>query len=437
MDDVTVSATSFGRSTRIVIVGGGPAGYESALVAAQLGAQVTVDRPRRHRRRLRAHRLRPQQDADRDQRPGHGVPRRAARRRRHQRHRGRRRSRRGQRPHQAAGPAAVRRHRGPAAQGGRHPGRRPGPLRRRAAGRARTASRSVDDAGRVVETVEADVVLLATGGTPRTLPTAVPDGERILSWRDVYELKELPRAPGRHRLRGHRCRVRQRLLRARRAGDAGVQPRPGAARRGSRTPPTSSSRSSPAAAGRWPSGRGRRPSAARPTGWRSNWSTAGWWTGSHALMCVGSVPNVARARARARRRRPGRERLHRRRPRLAHVRAVHLRRRRLHRRAAARLGRRHAGPDRDVARARRSGRAAAAEDGGGQRLHPSRDRDRGRRLRGDRVRAGAGPAGDAAAGHQRPGEDAGPRRRLRQAVLPPGHRRGDRCGRRRAERRPS
>src|SRR3978361_785692 len=29
-------------ATRIVIVGGGPAGYESALVAAQLGAQVTV-----------------------------------------------------------------------------------------------------------------------------------------------------------------------------------------------------------------------------------------------------------------------------------------------------------------------------------------------------------------------------------------------------------
>src|SRR5215831_4070211 len=28
--------------TRIVIVGGGPAGYESALVAAQLGAEVTV-----------------------------------------------------------------------------------------------------------------------------------------------------------------------------------------------------------------------------------------------------------------------------------------------------------------------------------------------------------------------------------------------------------
>ncbi|HEU5265185.1 MAG TPA: FAD-dependent oxidoreductase, partial [Jatrophihabitans sp.] len=31
-----------GRPTRIVILGGGPAGYEAALVAAQLGARVTV-----------------------------------------------------------------------------------------------------------------------------------------------------------------------------------------------------------------------------------------------------------------------------------------------------------------------------------------------------------------------------------------------------------
>jgi NAD(P)H dehydrogenase (quinone) len=49
----------------------------------------------------------------------------------------------------------------------------------------------LDDFG-VTETVEADVVLLATGGTPRVLPDARPDGERILSWRDVYDLKELP-----------------------------------------------------------------------------------------------------------------------------------------------------------------------------------------------------------------------------------------------------
>jgi dihydrolipoamide dehydrogenase len=50
----------------------------------------------------------------------------------------------------------------------------------------------LDGAGRVHDIVEADVVLLATGGTPRVLDTAVPDGERILSWRDVYELATLP-----------------------------------------------------------------------------------------------------------------------------------------------------------------------------------------------------------------------------------------------------
>ncbi len=50
----------------------------------------------------------------------------------------------------------------------------------------------VDRAGRVVDTVEADVVLLATGGTPRVLPGAEPDGDRILSWRDVYELVKAP-----------------------------------------------------------------------------------------------------------------------------------------------------------------------------------------------------------------------------------------------------
>ena len=37
------SATAPGPSTdRVVIIGGGPGGYESALVAAQLGAHVTV-----------------------------------------------------------------------------------------------------------------------------------------------------------------------------------------------------------------------------------------------------------------------------------------------------------------------------------------------------------------------------------------------------------
>jgi len=38
----------------------------------------------------------------------------------------------------------------------------------------------------------ADVVLIATGAGPRILPDAVPDGERILTWRQVYTLTELP-----------------------------------------------------------------------------------------------------------------------------------------------------------------------------------------------------------------------------------------------------
>jgi pyruvate/2-oxoglutarate dehydrogenase complex dihydrolipoamide dehydrogenase (E3) component len=38
----------------------------------------------------------------------------------------------------------------------------------------------------------ADVVLIAVGGTPRVLPDAQPDGERILTYRQVYDLEEMP-----------------------------------------------------------------------------------------------------------------------------------------------------------------------------------------------------------------------------------------------------
>lgn len=38
----------------------------------------------------------------------------------------------------------------------------------------------------------ADVVLVATGATPRVLPDAQPDGERILTWTQMYDLDELP-----------------------------------------------------------------------------------------------------------------------------------------------------------------------------------------------------------------------------------------------------
>ena len=42
------------------------------------------------------------------------------------------------------------------------------------------------------DVLAAEVVLIATGASPRVLPGAQPDGERILTWRQVYDLPELP-----------------------------------------------------------------------------------------------------------------------------------------------------------------------------------------------------------------------------------------------------
>jgi pyruvate/2-oxoglutarate dehydrogenase complex dihydrolipoamide dehydrogenase (E3) component len=53
----------------------------------------------------------------------------------------------------------------------------------------RVVSTAID--GTVTECT-ADVVLIATGASPRILPDAAPDGERILTWRQVYSLSELP-----------------------------------------------------------------------------------------------------------------------------------------------------------------------------------------------------------------------------------------------------
>jgi NAD(P)H dehydrogenase (quinone) len=41
--------------------------------------------------------------------------------------------------------------------------------------------------------IRADAILVATGALPRVLPGAEPDGERILNWRQLYDLTELPR----------------------------------------------------------------------------------------------------------------------------------------------------------------------------------------------------------------------------------------------------
>ncbi len=40
--------------------------------------------------------------------------------------------------------------------------------------------------------IDADLVLVATGASPRILPQARPDGERILTWEQVYNLRSLP-----------------------------------------------------------------------------------------------------------------------------------------------------------------------------------------------------------------------------------------------------
>lgn len=69
-------------------------------------------------------------------------------------------------------------------------------------GRASVSPQQAPDGSRTVrvtgaaaggpEELVADAVLVATGGSPRELPDAQPDGERILNWKQVYDLDELP-----------------------------------------------------------------------------------------------------------------------------------------------------------------------------------------------------------------------------------------------------
>ena len=54
------------------------------------------------------------------------------------------------------------------------------------------AGRPAHGRWRAVQRISADAVLIATGALPRVLPGAEPDGERILTWRQLYDLAELP-----------------------------------------------------------------------------------------------------------------------------------------------------------------------------------------------------------------------------------------------------
>lgn len=62
----------------------------------------------------------------------------------------------------------------------------------RGRGRLDGPERVIAQTDRGEQTLDADVILVATGAHPRVLPDAVPDGERILTWTQVYALEELP-----------------------------------------------------------------------------------------------------------------------------------------------------------------------------------------------------------------------------------------------------
>jgi len=178
-----------GARQRVVVLGGGPGGYEAALVAAQLGAQVTV--------------------VDRDGVGGAAVLTDVV-------------------PSKTLiATAEVMTLVGESVElGVRFPGGGGdardatgavavdlGVVNRRVKALARAQSEDIHarlvaegvevvrgtgklyGPNRVVvdgETYAADTVLVATGSRPRTLPDAMPDGERIFTWKQLYEMETLP-----------------------------------------------------------------------------------------------------------------------------------------------------------------------------------------------------------------------------------------------------
>jgi NAD(P)H dehydrogenase (quinone) len=175
-----------GYVTRIAIIGGGPGGYEAALVAAQLGAQVTVveqDGPGGAcvltdcvpSKTMIATSVRKQALLDASMLGVHytggpdgdvggviaDMPRV---------------NNRVKELAQAQSADIAARLVSEGVEVVRAPGRLVDPQVIRAGDR----------------TIRADVVIVATGATPRILPGAEPDGERILNWRQLYDLKELP-----------------------------------------------------------------------------------------------------------------------------------------------------------------------------------------------------------------------------------------------------
>lgn len=176
--------------SRIAIIGGGPAGYEAALVAAQLDAEVAVVDPEgaggagvlqdcvpsktfiassevltgyRDTGRFGIHP--PAGPVTVDAVAVHDRVRGLA-------------AAQSRDIHAKLGKAGVRVVRGTARLGADAPGHHHPVLV------------TPDDGP--VEQLDADVVLVATGATPRWLPDCPPDGQRVLTWRQIYDLDALP-----------------------------------------------------------------------------------------------------------------------------------------------------------------------------------------------------------------------------------------------------
>jgi dihydrolipoamide dehydrogenase len=188
MDDVTDLQGP--RAQRVVVVGGGPGGYESALVAAHLGADVTV--------------------VDRDGLGGAAVltdcvPSKTLISTSDFMSRFFAAAGLGVRLAESPEPGEVARADLPTVNQrvkalARAQSDDIGARLARDGVKVLSGTGRLDGPERVVVTapdgstqvLEADVVLVSTGARPRELPSARPDGERILTWQQVYDLTELP-----------------------------------------------------------------------------------------------------------------------------------------------------------------------------------------------------------------------------------------------------
>ena len=197
---------------------------------------------------------------------------------------------------------------------------------------------------------DADVVLIATGASPRILPSAQPDGERILNWRQLYGLAALPDhlivvgsgVTGTEFVNAYTelgvavtvVASRDRVLPYEDA-DAALVLEESFAERGVRLVKNA-----------------RAQSVTRTDDGVLVTMTDGRAVeGSHALMTIGSVPNTGGLGLERVGIELGRGDYTDRGPGVTDIGAWYLRCRGLHRLAAVGLGRRDAGPDRDVSRA--------------------------------------------------------------------------------------